>query len=44
MASRILLISNSTVYGRDYLDHVEEEMRSFLGRSETRLIFPVCLV
>jgi peptidase E len=29
--SRVLLISNSTLYGRGYLDHTEEEIRDFLA-------------
>jgi peptidase E len=37
--SRILLISNSTVYGRGYLDHVEEEIKVFLGHARTVLFF-----
>jgi dipeptidase E len=41
--SRILLISNSTVYGRSYLDHVEEEIKNFLGRAGTVLFFPFAL-
>ena len=28
---RILLISNSTLYGSGYLDHAESEIRDFLG-------------
>jgi dipeptidase E len=40
---RILLISNSTVYGRRYLDHVEEEMKMFLGRARRVLFFPFAL-
>jgi dipeptidase E len=40
---RILLISNSTVYGRGYLDHVEQEIRSFLGNVQTVLFFPFAL-
>ena len=40
---RILLISNSTVYGRGYLDHAEEELRKFLGDSKTVLFFPFAL-
>ncbi|MFL5422907.1 MAG: Type 1 glutamine amidotransferase-like domain-containing protein, partial [Myxococcales bacterium] len=28
---RLLLISNSTQWGRGYLDHVEAEIRAFLG-------------
>jgi dipeptidase E len=41
--SRVLLISNSTVYGRSYLDHVEEEIRNFLGRAKAALFFPFAL-
>jgi dipeptidase E len=40
---RILLISNSTVYGRDYLDHVEPEIKSFLGPNKSALFFPFAL-
>jgi dipeptidase E len=40
---RILLISNSTVYGRGYLDHVEEEIKMFLGRARRVLFFPFAL-
>ena len=40
---RILLISNSTVYGRGYLDHVEDQIRSFLGSSTKVLFFPFAL-
>ena len=36
--SRLLLISNSTVHGRGYLDHVESEIRDFIG-SRTRVAF-----
>ena len=39
----ILLISNSTVHGRGYLDHVESEIRNFLGPSKTVLFFPFAL-
>jgi hypothetical protein len=31
---RILLISNSTVYGCGYLDHVEQQIKSFLEAPE----------
>jgi dipeptidase E len=37
---RVLLISNSTVYGRGYLDHVESEIKSFLGSVRRVLFFP----
>jgi Peptidase E len=43
LACKILLISNSTVYGRGYLDHAEEEIRTFLGRARTILFFPFAL-
>jgi len=36
--SRLLLISNSTVHGRGYLDHVEAEIRDFVG-GRTRVVF-----
>jgi dipeptidase E len=42
-ASRILLISNSTVYGRSYLDHVEEQIKDFLGDARKILFFPFAL-
>lgn len=35
---RLLLISNSTLYGNGYLDHAEEEIRDFVGRG-TRVVF-----
>lgn len=35
---RLLLISNSTLYGSGYLDHAEEEIRNFLG-SARQLVF-----
>jgi dipeptidase E len=40
---RILLISSSTVYGRDYLDHVEQQIRSVLGSARKVLFFPFAL-
>jgi dipeptidase E len=42
-APRILLVSNSTVYGRGYLDHVEQEIKAFLGERERILFFPYAL-
>jgi dipeptidase E len=42
-SSRILLISNSTVHGQGYLDHVEEEIKVFLGSAKTVLFFPFAL-
>jgi dipeptidase E len=41
--SRILLISNSTAYGRGYLDHAEKEIKTFLGRARNVLFFPFAL-
>ena len=40
---KVLLISNSTVYGRGYLDHVEDEIRNFLGEAKRVLFFPFAL-
>jgi dipeptidase E len=40
---RILLISNSTVYGRGYLDHVEDQIKSFLASAGRVLFFPFAL-
>jgi dipeptidase E len=42
-AQRILLISNSTVYGRGYLDHVEQQIKTFLGSARKVLFFPFAL-
>jgi dipeptidase E len=39
----VLLISNSTVYGRGYLDHVESEIKSFLRSARRVLFFPFAL-
>jgi dipeptidase E len=36
---RVLLISNSTLYGSNYLDHAESEIRDFLGRRGGRVLF-----
>ncbi|MGI9102897.1 MAG: dipeptidase PepE [Terriglobales bacterium] len=41
---RLLLISNSTQYGRGYLDHAEEELRSFLGGVKRVLFVPYALL
>jgi len=40
---RILLLSSSTVHGRGYLDHAEEEIWKFLGDAKTVLFFPFAL-
>ena len=42
-APRILLVSNSTVYGRGYLDHVEQQIKAFLGEAKRILFFPYAL-
>jgi len=41
--ARVLLISNSTVYSRGYLDHVEQQIKSFLGYATKILFFPFAL-
>jgi dipeptidase E len=43
MKSRVLLISNSTLHGRGYLDHMEGEIKNFLGQKEHLLFFPFAL-
>ena len=40
---RILLISNSTVYARGYLDHVEQEIKGFVGEVKRILFVPYAL-
>lgn len=40
---RLLLISNSTVYGRDYLDHVASEIQNFISPTKGVLFFPFAL-
>ena len=40
---RILLISNSTLYGSGYLDHAESEIRDFLGNVGKVLFIPFAL-
>lgn len=42
-AQRILLISNSTLHGRGYLDHAEDEIRNLLAPASTVLFFPFAL-
>jgi dipeptidase E len=42
-AKRLLLISNSTLYGSGYLDHAESEIRDFLGRVKRVLFVPYAL-
>jgi dipeptidase E len=43
MSKRILLISNSTLYGSGFLDHAEPEIRSFLGDLKRVLFVPFAL-
>jgi dipeptidase E len=40
---RVLLISNSTLYGSSYLDHAESEIRDFLGNVKRVLFVPYAL-
>ena len=40
---RVLLISNSTLYGSGYLDHAEGEIRNFLGNVGEVLFIPFAL-
>jgi len=40
---RVLLISNSTLYGSGYLDHAEGEIRDFLGDVKKVLFIPYAL-
>jgi dipeptidase E len=40
---RLLLISNSTVHGRGYLDHVEPEIRDFVDNRTRVVFFPYAL-
>ena len=40
---RVLLISNSTLYGSSYLDHAEAEIRDFLGNVRSVLFVPFAL-
>ena len=42
-SSRVLLISNSTVQGRGYLDHVQQQIETFLGDARKVLFFPFAL-
>jgi len=42
-ARRLLLISNSTVHGGGYLDHVEEEIRDLVGSGRKVVFVPYAL-
>ena len=37
---RLLLVSNSTLYGSGYLDHVEHEIKDFLGNASRTIFVP----
>ena len=43
MLGNLLLISNSTVFGRGYLDHVADEVRGTLADARVVLFFPYAL-
>ncbi len=43
LKKRLLLISNSTLYGSGYLDHAEQELRDALGSSKRVLFVPFAL-
>jgi dipeptidase E len=43
MSNRVLLISNSTLYGSGYLDHAAAEIRDFLGNVKRVLFVPYAL-
>jgi hypothetical protein len=40
---QMLLVSNSTVHGSGYLDHVENEIRNLLGHAHSVLFIPFAL-
>lgn len=40
---RLLLVSNSTLHGKEYLDHVEDELRDFLGSAKKIVFVPFAL-
>jgi dipeptidase E len=42
-ATRLLLLSTSKLYGREYLDHAEAEIRDFLGRIRRVLFVPFAI-
>src|SRR3954470_15446596 len=43
MPKDVLLISNSTLFSRGYLDHVADEIKSILGTARQVLFFPFAL-
>ena len=42
-SKRVLLISNSTLFGSGYLDHAESEIRDFIGNARSVLFVPYAL-
>jgi len=40
---RLLLISNSTLHGRGYLDHAESEIRELVGSRKNTVFIPYAL-
>jgi dipeptidase E len=40
---RILLLSSSTIFGSEYLDHAEDEIHDFLGKITRVLFIPFAL-
>ncbi len=42
-SARILLLSTSTLFGGDYLDYAEDEIRDFLGATSQVLFLPFAL-
>ncbi len=43
LAQRVLLISNSTIYSRGFLDHVEDDIKSFVASVRHVLFCPFAL-
>lgn len=40
MSRNILLLSNGTVYGRQFLNHAEDEIKEFIGNRKNVLFIP----
>lgn len=43
MSKRLMLLSNSTMHGRGYLDHAADEIRDFLGDVDRLLFVPFAM-
>ena len=43
IGTRVLMISNSTLYGSGYLDHAESEILDFVGNISKVLFIPFAL-